>query len=162
MHPMRWMFARQAVFAGGADLDAVEAVVNPDQELGIDTVDALAALVENNLVRAVDAPDAESRFGMLETIREYGLERLVELGEESLIRRRHAEHWIHVGEQASDALSGPDQAKWSRLLELEHDNFLSALTWLLQSGEGELGLQLGAALRSSGVSAATSARECGG
>jgi predicted ATPase/class 3 adenylate cyclase len=143
----RRMFARQALFAGGADLDAVEAVVNPDQELGIDTVDALAALVENNLVRAVDAPDAESRFGMLETIREYGLERLVELGEESLIRRRHAEHWIHVGEQASDALSGPDQARWSRLLELEHDNFRSALTWVLQSGEGELGLQLGAALR---------------
>ena len=141
------MFARQAVFAGGADLDAVEAVVNPDRELGIDTVDALAALVENNLVRPVDAPDAESRFGMLETIREYGLERLVELGEESLIRRRHAEHWIQVGEQASDALSGPDQAKWSRLLELDNDNFRSALAWVLQSGEAELGLQLGAALQ---------------
>jgi predicted ATPase/class 3 adenylate cyclase len=143
----RQMFARQAVFAGGADLAAVEAIVNPSQELGIDTIDALAALVENNLVRAVEATDAESRFGMLETIREYGLERLVELGEESLIRRRHAEHWIHVGEQACDALSGPDQAKWSRLLELEHDNFRSALTWVLQSGEGQLGLQLGAALR---------------
>jgi predicted ATPase/class 3 adenylate cyclase len=143
----RQMFARQAVFAGGADLAAVEAIVNPSQELGIDTIDALAALVENNLVRAVEATDAESRFGMLETIREYGLERLVELGEESLIRRRHTEHWIHVGEQACDALSGPDQAKWSRLLELEHDNFRSALTWVLQSGEGQLGLQLGAALR---------------
>jgi hypothetical protein len=51
-----------------------------------------------------------------------------------------------VGEQACDALSGPDQAKWSRRLELEHDNFRSALTWVLQSGEGELGLRLGAAL----------------
>ena len=140
------MFARLAVFAGGADLDAVEAVVNPDTELGIDTVDALTVLVENNLIHTVDAPDAESRFAMLETIREYGLERLVELGEESLIRRRHAEHWVHVGEQASDALSGPDQATWSRRLELDHDNFRSALTWVLQSGEAELGLELGAAL----------------
>jgi predicted ATPase/class 3 adenylate cyclase len=81
--PQRRMFARLAVFVGGADLDAVEAVVNPDQEVGIDTVDALAALVENNLVRSVDTPEAESRFAMLETIREYGLERLGELGEEA-------------------------------------------------------------------------------
>jgi predicted ATPase/class 3 adenylate cyclase len=141
------MFARLAVFAGGAGLDAVEAVVNPDQELGIDTVDALTALVENNLIRTVDAPDADSRFAMLETIREYGLERLAELGEESLVRRRHAEHWIDVAEQACDALSGPDQATWSRHLEPDHDNFRSALTWALQSGEAELGLRLGTALR---------------
>jgi tetratricopeptide (TPR) repeat protein len=52
-----------------------------------------------------------------------------------------------VGEQACDALSGPDQARWSRHLELDHDNFRSALTWVLQSGEAELGLQLGTALR---------------
>jgi non-specific serine/threonine protein kinase len=84
---------------------------------------------------------------MLETIREYGLERLVELGEESLIRRRHAEHWICVGEKAHEALFGPDQAKWSHLLELEHDNFRSALTWVLQSGESEVGLRLGVALK---------------
>jgi predicted ATPase len=143
----RRVFARLAIFAGGADLDAVEAVVNPDHELGIDTVDALSALVENNLVRTVDAPDAEARFGMLETIREFGLGRLAELGEESLIRRRHAEHWIHLCEQACDALSGPDQAKWSRRLQLDHDNFRSALTWALQSGEAELGLRIGTALR---------------
>jgi non-specific serine/threonine protein kinase len=84
---------------------------------------------------------------MLETIREYGLERLGELGEEGQIRRRHAEYWVHVGEQASEALSGPEQAEWGRRLELDHDNFRSALTWALQSGEAKLGLQLGAPLR---------------
>jgi non-specific serine/threonine protein kinase len=141
------MFARAAVFSGGADLDAIEAVVNPDAQLGVDTLDALAALVENNLMRSLDAPDADPRFGMLETIREYGLERLAESGEGSLIRRRHAEHWVGVGEQTSELLSGPDQAMWTRRLGLDQDNFRSALKWLVESGEAELALRLGAALK---------------
>ena len=140
------MFARQAVFSGGADIDAVDAVVNPAGELGIDTLDGLAAMVENNLVRSVDTPDGESRFTILETIREYGLERLAEAEEEMLVRCRHAEHWIELGERASPALSGPDQAAWTRRLERDQDNFRSALTWALHAGEAELGLRLGAAL----------------
>ncbi|MDQ4038080.1 MAG: AAA family ATPase [Actinomycetota bacterium] len=141
------MFARLAVFTGGADLAAIEAIVSPNAELGIDTLDALTVLVESNLLRGVDAVDADPRFAMLETVREYGLERLAQSGEEPLIRRRHAEHWIDAGEQASDALSGPDQVTWSRRLELDHDNFRSALTWVLHSGEAELGLRLCAALK---------------
>lgn len=142
----RHMFWRLAVFAGGADLEAIEAVVNSDEELGLDTLDGLASLVDNNLVRSVDSPEGEARFNMLETIREYGLERLSASAEETHIRRRHAEHWIQVGEQASEALSGPEQATWTRRLERDLDNFRSVLSWALQSGEAELGLRLAAAL----------------
>ncbi|MDP8931343.1 MAG: tetratricopeptide repeat protein, partial [Actinomycetota bacterium] len=141
------MFSRLAVFAGGADLQAVEAVVNAGGELGLDTLNGLARLVDNSLVQSVEATEGEPRFTMLETIREYGLERLAESGEEAAIRRRHGEHWIQVAEQASEALSGPEQPTWTRRLQREHDNLRSALSWALQSGEVELGLHLAAALR---------------
>ena len=140
------MFSRLAVFVGGADLQAVEAVGNPDGELGLDTLDGLTSLVDNSLVRSVEVPDGEFRFGMLETIREYGLLRLSESGEEPGIRHRHAEHWIEVTEQAAEALAGPEQAAWTRQLERDHDNFRSALGWVVQTGEAELGLRLVAAL----------------
>jgi len=141
------MFSRLSVFAGGADLEAAEAVVNPEGELGLDTLDELASLVDANLVRSVEAADGEPRFVILETIREYGLERLAEAGEEeAAIRRRHAGHWTQVAEDALEALSGPEQAAWTRRLEVDHDNFRSVLNWVLRSGDAELGLRLGAAL----------------
>ncbi|HET6771344.1 MAG TPA: adenylate/guanylate cyclase domain-containing protein [Actinomycetota bacterium] len=143
----RRMFTRLSVFAGGADLEAVEAVANMEGELGLDSLDGLASLVDKNLVRSVNTSEDESRFAMLETIREYGLERLSESGEESVIRRRHAEHWIVVGERASEPLLGAEQAAATRRIELDHDNFRSALAWVLKSGEAELGLRLGGALR---------------
>jgi predicted ATPase/class 3 adenylate cyclase len=143
----RRMFTRLAIFAGGADLEAVDAVANPEGELGLDTLDGLTSLNDNNLVRTVETPDAESRFGMLETIREYGLERLADSGEESAIRLRYEKHWVPVAERASEALLGPEQATWTRRLERDHDNFRSALRWAQQSGEAELGLRLGIALR---------------
>jgi tetratricopeptide (TPR) repeat protein len=140
------MFFRLSAFAGGADLEAVEAVVNPGGELGLDTLEGLGSLIDSNLVRSVEAADLEPRFVILETIREYGLERLVDAGEEVAIRRRHAEHWTQVAEHVLEALSGPEQAAWTRRLERDHDNFRSALSWVLHSGEAELGLRLSAAL----------------
>ena len=97
-------------------------------------------------MRSVDSNDGEPRFVILETIREYGLERLAEAGEEAAVRRRHAEYWTQVAEQVLEALSGPEQAAWTRRLEEDHDNFRSALSWVLRSGEAELGRRLGAAL----------------
>ena len=143
----RRMFSRLSVFAGGSDLEAVEAVANPTGELGHDTLDVLASLVDKNLVRSLDTEEGEPRFAMLETIREFGLERLAESREEPAIRQRHAEHWTRVGERASKALFGPEQAMWTRRLEQDHDNVRAALRWALQSNEAELGLRLGAALR---------------
>jgi predicted ATPase/class 3 adenylate cyclase len=143
----RQLFSRLSVFAGGADLDAVEVVANREGELRLDTLDGLASLVDKNLVRSMDTSEGTPRFSMLDTIREYGLERLSEWGEESAIRRRHAEHLIGVVERASGALFGEKQSASARRIELDHDNFRSALSWVLESGEADLGLRLGAALR---------------
>lgn len=139
------LFWRIAVFACGADLEAVEAVVNPKGELGLDTLDGLASLVDKNLARRVDA-GGESRFEMLETIREYGLDRLAQSGEESVIRRRHAEHWIEAGERLSATLPA-QQAVSTRHLEYDHDNVRTAFAWALQSGDADTGLRLATALR---------------
>jgi predicted ATPase len=145
-HAEQRLFWRMAVFAGGADLEAVEAVVNPNGELGLDTLDGLASLVDKNLARRVDASHGASRFEMLETIREFGLERLAESGEELMIRRRHAEHWIQIGERLSATLPAEQSLSLSRL-EHDHDNVRTAFAWAVQSGGAETGLRLGAALR---------------
>ena len=143
----RRMFSRMSVFAGGADLGAVDAVANPEGELGIDTLDGLASLVEGSLVRRAEIEGEEPRFVMLETIREYGLERLTASGEESVVRRRHAEHSIAIADRAAESMFGAEQAASRQWLERDHDNFRSAMSWILQSGEAEIGLRLGAALR---------------
>jgi non-specific serine/threonine protein kinase len=139
------LFRTLAVFAGGGDLDAVDAVANPGGELG-DTLDLLTTLVDVNLVRSLDDPEDEPRFGMLETIREYGLDRLSRSDEEPAVRRRHAEHWAELAERAAGFLTGPDRAQWIRLLERDLDNLRAALTWTVQVQEAELGLRLAAAL----------------
>jgi len=143
----RRMFSRLSVFAGGADLGAVQAVANPDGELGLDTLDGLASLVDRSLVRRVETDDGEPRFVMLETIREFGLEQLAASKEESVVRRRHAEHSIAVAEKAAESLFGAEQVASRQRLERDHDNFRSAMSWILRSGEAEIGLRLGAALR---------------
>lgn len=145
--PERRLYWRLSVFAGGADFAAVDAVANPGGDLGLDTLDGIGSLVDKNLIRRVDAADGEPRFAMLETIREYGLERLSASGEEPEIRRRHAEHWIGVGERATGDLYGAEQAAAAQRLELDHDNYRAALRWLLDSGNADLGLRLAAALR---------------
>lgn len=142
----RQMLARFAVFAGGVDIEAADAVANPHSELELDTLDVLASLVEKSLLRTLDGPNRETRFGMLETIREFALERLSISGEESAMRRRHAAHWINVAERASEALAGPEQAEWAQRLEQDHDNFRAALSWTSRSGEAQLGLRLAALL----------------
>ncbi|MDQ3991564.1 MAG: tetratricopeptide repeat protein [Actinomycetota bacterium] len=142
----RRLFARLAVFAGGATLEAVEEVCNPGAELGEDTLDALVALVDKSLVRQTESDD-EPRFGMLETIREFAAERLAESEEDTQIRRRHADHLTELAERATPHLRGPDQAEWTRRVERELDNVRAALLWALEEGEVASGLRLAAALR---------------
>jgi predicted ATPase/class 3 adenylate cyclase len=142
----RRMFSRMAVFAGGTDVEAAEAVANPEGELGLDTLEGLFSLIDGNLLRSAEGVESEPRFIMLETIREYALERLAEGEEEAAVRRRHAQHWTELAEHAFEALSGPEQGAWTRRLEMDLDNFRSALSWVLRRGEAELGLRLGAAL----------------
>jgi len=127
-------FARLAVFAGGCRLESAEAVCGAD-------LDTLESLVDKSLVRVREG----DRFWMLETIREYALERLEESGEADRLRRRHAEHFLALGEEAwlnTHVYSG----EWIGRLEQEHDNLRTALDHFASSGENELVLRLAGAL----------------
>ena len=124
----RVMFRRLAVFAGGWTLEAAEAVCGTG-DVGVDPLVTIASLVDKSLVRRMDGVDGEPRFTMLETIREFALERLAESGEEADLRRRHAEHFQRFAEEAWPHLQRDETAAWLDRLEAEYDNLRAALTW---------------------------------
>jgi predicted ATPase/class 3 adenylate cyclase len=128
------LFARLAVFRGGCTIDAAEAVADAD-------LDTLQSLIDKSLLRRRD-----DRFWMLETIREYAVERLDASGEGDEYRRRHAEHFLALAEEADPQLRG-DPKEWLDRLEPEHDNFRGALDRLEVVGETELVLRLAGALQ---------------
>ena len=139
------LFRRLGVFAGGFDLAAVEAVCSNGDEAG-DVFDGVAALVDNSVVRPVETLDGEPRFTLLETIREYALERLEAAGETGGLRRRHVEYFLTMAERGDLELRGPNELAWLNRLETEHDNLRAALQWTLNRGEPGLGLRLAGAL----------------
>jgi predicted ATPase/class 3 adenylate cyclase/transcriptional regulator with XRE-family HTH domain len=153
----RVLFRRLAVFVGGCTLEAAEAVcaapdeAEPDQTgpdevapLALDLFDGLAALVEQSLAQQ-RVEGGEPRFGMLQVIREYALERQVVSGETEALRRAHAAVFLALAERAETELLGPEQGVWLERLEREHDNLRAALTWA-QVGAAETGLRLVGAL----------------
>ena len=105
----------------------------------------LERLTEQSLLRPAAGADGEPRFGMLQTIREYGLERLEESGEAAPTRRAHAEFFVALAEEAEPELTGPEQGELLTRLEAEHDNLRAALTWA-EGQDPELGLRLAASL----------------
>ncbi len=149
------LFRRLAVFAGGFTLEAAEEVVEApsaesrvpsgtaDSALGAghSVLDLVASLAEKSLLWREEGPASaasEPRFRMLETIREYGLERLAESGEEAEARQRHAAHFLALVEEAEPYLRGePAMGSWLDRLEAEHDNLRAAVTWLLDPAAGE-------------------------
>jgi tetratricopeptide (TPR) repeat protein len=116
-----------SVFAGGWTLEAAVAVTNDDEEFAV--LAGLERLVEHNLVRASEQTDRDVRFSMLETIREYSLDRLEERGEAEEARQRHAQHFLDLVDRAEPELRGPEQQRWLDRLEAEHDNLRAALQW---------------------------------
>lgn len=129
------LFARLAVFVGGCTLATAEAVCDAD-------LDILESLVDKSLVRVREA----DRFWMLETIREYALERLEDSGEGEMVQRRHAQYFLALGEEAA-LQTRFYSGEWIGRLELEHDNLRAALDRLAAAGEDELVLQLAGALK---------------
>jgi predicted ATPase/class 3 adenylate cyclase len=127
------LFARLSVFAGGCTLQAAEEVAEAE-------LDTLQSLVDKSLLRHTD-----ERFWMLETIREYAAERLEGSGESEELRRRHADHFLALAEEAEPNLRG-SPGKWLDRLEHEHDNLRAALDQFQIGGESELLLRLAGAL----------------
>ena len=139
------LFRRLAVFAGGCTLEAAEAVVN--QEGTQDVFAGIASLVDKSLLRQEEGTEGEPRFRTLETVREFGLERLAASGEEPAIRDRHSTYFLTLlGRNDYDFVPlSPDQA-WLDLADREHDNLRSALGWAQKSGQHETLLRLAASL----------------
>lgn len=148
-------FRRLSVFAGGCSFESVVAVSQPvpEAESGQDFVDsdqqafaAVTALVEANILRRDDTEDYNTRYQMLETIREFGFGQLIAQGEEPGVRRVHARLMVAIAEEAEDALVGPEQRRWYQRLDAEHENLRAALQWCISASEAELAQRLAAAL----------------
>jgi predicted ATPase/class 3 adenylate cyclase len=149
------LFRRLSVFVGGWVLGAAEAICNPKSGavgvLEIDLFDGVASLVDKSLLQQEPGTretggGGEPRFGMLETIREFGRECLAASGEEAAMRRRHALCYLGLAEKADHKLVTPEQEVWLDRLEREHDNLRAAVEWFAQAGEAEKGVRLAAAL----------------
>ena len=140
----RSFFARLGIFVGGFDLDAVEAVCNPMGELGTDTIDGVFALVQHSLV-VRSAIGGGSRFGMLETIREYAIEQLSARGELESMGTRHLRYYRELAELAEPQFTAADQATWLDRFEREHDNVRAALRRAVEQVHLDDGLRLASA-----------------
>jgi predicted ATPase/class 3 adenylate cyclase len=128
--PERLLLARLAVFAGGCTLDAAEAVCGGDGVHPDAVFECLASLVARSLVVA-EEHGPQSRYRLLETIRQYGEERLGETGEADSLRARHAGHYTAFAEQGFEHLHGPGHVLWAGRLSAEHDNLLAAWSWAI-------------------------------
>jgi predicted ATPase/serine/threonine protein kinase len=140
------LFRRLAVFAGPSTIEAVEAVCDPRQDLGLDVLEGIASVVDQSLVRRSEGPDDEPRFGMLETIREYALERLVEAGEAPVTYRAHAAYELVLAEEGGREICGPEPAAWLARFDRELDDLRAALDHLIASGHAEWATRLATAL----------------
>jgi DNA-binding CsgD family transcriptional regulator/tetratricopeptide (TPR) repeat protein len=145
----RKVLRRLSVFAGGFALEASEAVV-PDESIAeSEVLELLSGLVEKSLVIAELAAESGGvRYRLLDTIRQYALEKLEQSGEIEDVKRAHAEYFLALVEEAEPELIGPREAEWFERLVEELDNCRAALSWASVHGEAELTLRLAGALGS--------------
>jgi predicted ATPase/class 3 adenylate cyclase/DNA-binding CsgD family transcriptional regulator len=148
------LLRRLSVFQGGFTLDAAERVgsddhgADGDSQVTIDAytiLDLLSQLVDKSLV-AFDDEGAAGRYRLLETIRQYGAERLADAGESPVRRRRHFDHFILLAEEAEIALKGHEMLRWLGVVDLEQDNIRAALDWSRSEDDADGGLRLATAM----------------
>ena len=140
------LFRRLSVFIGGCTFEAAEAVADTKQDLGVDVIDGIESLVNKSLLQLSEHPDGETRLTMMETVREYALERLVASGEDGAVRKSHAAYFLVLAEEAANELEGVDQAMWIDRLDRDRDNARAALDWLIRSANAAWGLRLATAM----------------
>jgi len=140
------LFEKLSVFVGGFGIEAAEAVCESEGDL----LEGLTSLLNKSMLRLVETSTPEPRFAMLETIREYALERLAVHRKVEKLQRRHAQYFLALAEKAELELKGKFQEDWLKRLEAEHSNLRAALQWCLNHPdhhqEVELGLRLVGAL----------------
>ena len=136
----RRMFRRLSVFVGGCELDAVEAVCADDQMPGTDALDAISALVDKSLVTGPTAD--QTRFSQLQTLWQYGRDRLDESDEADTVRARHATYYRLLAEDANEVLRGPAAPAWYARLTSELANLKAALDWYVATGNTDAALSM--------------------
>jgi predicted ATPase/DNA-binding CsgD family transcriptional regulator len=141
--PSQTLFRRIAVFNGGFSLDAVKEICGDGS---LDVLQELRALVANSLVRRTDDPAGDSRYTLLETVREFGVERLQQSDEAGIIHRRHAAYFLALAERAEAKLNTGERDVWLDRLEAEHGNLHGALEWALGQEDAETAAGLSGSL----------------
>jgi predicted ATPase/class 3 adenylate cyclase len=143
------LLVRLSVFTGGFTLEAAEEVCSGDPIEADDIFELLANLVARSLVVAETA--TETRYRLLETIRQYGEERLVEVAETDALRARHADHYAEFAGIATRGICGPGQFEWGARLAREHDNLFAAMAFALETEDVERAMALLCALPTVGL-----------
>ena len=144
------LFRQLSIFAGGCTLEAVEAIYAALGDGAESALDTVASLVDKSLLlRMEQEAGLEPRFVILETIREYGLERLEALDEIEEVRKAHAAYFLALAEEAYLKTESPEQSVWLRRLDREHDNLRAVMRWSWEQTESgrEMALRLGIALQ---------------
>jgi len=142
----RVMLRRLSVFAGGCSLEGAEEVCSGDRIARWEVLDLLTGLVDKSLV-IYEEKDGEARYRLLETIRQYGCDRLLESEEAERVYRRHRDYFLGLAEEALRHIRGAEGVRYLDCLETEHDNLRGALDWCMNESESaEEGLRLAGAL----------------
>ncbi len=136
------LFRVLSIFTGGFTLAAAEGISAPD----LPAFDLLASLVDKSLLGMQRTASDETRYRLLETIREFGLEQLAASGELEPVSRRHAAWYLSFAAEAGPRAKLADSATWLPRLRAEHPNLLAALSWLQRQGDGVRLLRMAAAL----------------
>jgi predicted ATPase/class 3 adenylate cyclase len=144
--PEQRLLERLSVFAGGFAVDQAQAVCGPGEDLAMDVLDGLFALVEHSLVQPAAVSLSGARFRLLGTVRMFAADRLNARGKADEVHRRHAEAYLGLAERIAPSIQGRDQARLLGRLGLEHDNFRAAFDWAIERGEVEIAMRLAAAL----------------
>jgi tetratricopeptide (TPR) repeat protein len=144
------LFRSLGVFTGGFTLEAAEAIAAQHGSAPADILDGVAALLDHSLIVALAPVADQSRYGMLELLREYALERLAEAGELDETRRRHAEYFVELAEAIS--AQGGEYEHWDERTITDYPNLRAVLAWCRTAGPGgvpeaKLGMRLAKALR---------------
>jgi predicted ATPase/class 3 adenylate cyclase/Tfp pilus assembly protein PilF len=140
----RRLLARLSVFAGSWRLDAAEAVCAGGVIDTGDVLDLVTQLVDKSLV-ALDESSAVERYRLLETVRQYSRDRLLEMREDDAYRRRHRDWHLTLAGEAESGLRGPRQSEWLERIDLDHDDIRAALDWCIANPrEAEAGMRLAA------------------
>jgi predicted ATPase/class 3 adenylate cyclase/predicted negative regulator of RcsB-dependent stress response len=144
--PERILLRRLSVFSGGWFFEAAESVCSEEGIEVFEVLDILSSLVAKSLIVEEDL-HGTARYHLLETIRQYARDKLLDSGEGTTVRSRHLAYFVALAEQIEPKLMGADQAEWFTVLETDHDNFRGAIEWATEGDEAMAGLRLGSAVQ---------------